>query len=835
MSNKGIRKFYLSIVLPSIIAICLFIISIYIIIIPAFEKNIMERKKEMIGELTKTAWSLLEEYDKEYKNNEITLSQAKQLAASKIKQMRYGKESKDYFWIIDMHPNMIMHPYRKELNGTDLSNYQDPEGKKLFVEAVNIVNEKGEGYIHYLWQWKDDSTRIVPKLSFVKAYHEWKWVVGTGIYLEDVKEEISSLRARLLKISFIITIVISIILLYIIRQSLNIEKRRKNTEEKLKTSRQKYQTLVDASIDGTIMIINNKIIFSNLKFNKMLGSAAADVLSLSFDDIFEVKWKEAISYFSKPGKSVTIETHLKCIDKPFRDVVITVSKILYEKQDGFIIITKDTTRQKQIEKETKSLSSEVQTSLLLMNQPIKHFIKDLIKCDMNTSITDVALLMTRKKQKVIFICQENKIIGVVNDSDLKTRVLAKNLEINKPVSEIMTAPVVYIQDNILLYEAVLLCNNENISHLAVKNNMGAIIGVISNEDILEMQRNTLSYLIREIEIAEDIHQIKIINEKAPVLIKALLESGGKTLNITRIITSLTDAISKRIIALAIETVGQPPCKFAFIALGSEGRMEQTLATDQDNAIIFDDSENVEIEEAYQYFHKLAEIINKNLDYAGYEFCKGDIMAKNPKWTQPLAVWKEYFSDWIINSDPQSILDACIFFDFRCIYGNREFTNELRDFVNELVEYKAVFFHHLANSVIKFKSPVSLFGSIIGESDLDDNQAINIKKILLPIICFIRIYAIKNKLKETNSLERAEKLYSMKIFSKPLYDELVLSYNYLMLLRFRFQTIQLLNNNQPNNLIDINKLTDIEKTTLKKIFSEITNLQTKLSFDFKGMA
>jgi CBS domain-containing protein len=139
---------------------------------------------------------------------------------------------------------------------------------------------------------------------------------------------------------------------------------------------------------------------------------------------------------------------------------------------------------------------------------------------------------------------------------------------------------------------------------------------------------------------------------------------------------------------------------------------------------------------------------------------------------------------------------------------------------------------MAQPIVKFKAPLSMFGHIVSEESKKD-KIIDIKKMLLPITGFIRLYALRHKLHETNSLARSEKLFELKLINKPLYDELILSYNYLMLLRFRFQTSKILQNEMPDNLVDADKLTHIEKTTLKKIFSEIGNLQTQVNFDFKG--
>lgn len=214
----------------------------------------------------------------------------------------------------------------------------------------------------------------------------------------------------------------------------------------------------------------------------------------------------------------------------------------------------------------------------------------------------------------------------------------------------MTAPVISIQDNQLLYEAILHFNKNKFSHLAVKNNKSEIIGVLNYYDVQEMQRNSISYLVREVEIAESIEQIEKITNKLPILIAALIESGARTQNITRIITSLTDAITKRLISLTIETLGTPPCKFDFIAVGSEGRMEQTLATDQDNAIIFDniDEENHKVYKSY--FLELGKKVTKSLDQLGFKYCNGEVMANNPKWVLSADEWKTQFKEWINNSD-----------------------------------------------------------------------------------------------------------------------------------------------------------------------------------------
>ena len=429
MLKKDLNKFFFSIIFPSILAIGLFILSIFVVILPSFEKSIMDSKKEMISQLTNTAWSLLEEYHTEYKNGNFTLEQAQKQAASRIQRMRYGTGNKDYFWIIDKHPNMIMHPYRSELIEADLSDYQDPNGVKLFIKAAEVVIENGEGYINYMWQWKDDSTRIVPKLSYVRGFEAWNWIIGTGIYLEDVRGEIKALKTRLLTVSFLITFLIAVILLFGIRQSLNIENKRKDAEEKLLLSQQRYKSLVEASTEGTLMIMNQNIIYSNIKFSKLIGYEVEQILSFRFEDIFETSWEQLKALFSDPKKTISIETQIKCSDGKKKEVIVSASSIKQAEGVGYIIITKEISHQKQIEREREYLSQELQSALLLMSRPIRHFVNDIIKCTLDTTIAEAAKLMTRKRQNVLFIHKDQDIIGIINNSDFKKRAIAENIEL----------------------------------------------------------------------------------------------------------------------------------------------------------------------------------------------------------------------------------------------------------------------------------------------------------------------------------------------------------------------------------------------------------------------
>ncbi|HSL86879.1 MAG TPA: cache domain-containing protein, partial [Bacteroidales bacterium] len=188
LSGERLKKiFILKIDLPALLAFALFAGLIFFYLIPVFENVMMDRKRHLIHEITSSAYSLLEYYNSREKSGELEREEAKERARAAISTIRYGDQRKDYFWITDLYPRMIMHPYRPDLNGKDLTGFRDSKGKTIFVEFVEAVSPTGESYVEYMWQWNDDSTRIVPKLSYVRKFGPWDWIIGTGIYIEDVK------------------------------------------------------------------------------------------------------------------------------------------------------------------------------------------------------------------------------------------------------------------------------------------------------------------------------------------------------------------------------------------------------------------------------------------------------------------------------------------------------------------------------------------------------------------------------------------------------------------------------------------------------------------------
>ena len=284
----------IKLVLPSILAIALFTVALFAIILPALERNIMERKREMITELTRTAVNTLAFYHRQEESGRMTREQAQAAAKAQLRAQRFGADMKDYFWINDLAPVMVMHPYRPDLEGKDVSDFQDPHGKRLFMEMVREVKSHGQGYVDYMWQWKDDPAHIVPKVSFVQEFAPWGWIVGTGIYVQDVAHEIAAMTSRLTLVALGILVIIFLLEAYMVHQNLAAATRRRQAEEDLRRSQGMLRLVMDNI---------PQLIFWKDQTGAYLGCNQSFARQAGLDDPAEVKGRTQIDWTWQPQET----------------------------------------------------------------------------------------------------------------------------------------------------------------------------------------------------------------------------------------------------------------------------------------------------------------------------------------------------------------------------------------------------------------------------------------------------------------------------------------------------------------------------------------------------
>ncbi len=268
--------------------VILFACAVFFIAIPALEQGLLESRKEMTKELTNTVLALLKNWDQQVKDGELTLEEAQQKALSQVRVIQYGPEQLDYFWINDMQHRLIMHPYRNDLEGQDLTDLQDENGKYLVREFVKTVQEKGEGYVEYLWQWQGDTSRIVTKLSFVKGFKPWGWIIGTGLYVEDVDRRINDIVFQLRVLLAVILLVVIVLSFYTIRQTRKLETARFMSMRAWQTVEERYKTLVESMNEGmAIQDEKDIIVFVNESFCRILGYSREELIGKSAYDLFD--------------------------------------------------------------------------------------------------------------------------------------------------------------------------------------------------------------------------------------------------------------------------------------------------------------------------------------------------------------------------------------------------------------------------------------------------------------------------------------------------------------------------------------------------------------------
>ncbi len=474
-------------------------------------------------------------------------------------------------------------------------------------------------------------------------------------------------------------------------------------------------------------------------------------------------------------------------------------------------------------------------SLYLFNAKVGDIVKDrLHTINAEETVQEAAALMSRNHIGSLLVRdQAEEIIGIVTDKDLRTQVVAQGLDYRTPVRQIMTFPVRTIASHAVCFDALLKMMGNRIHHLGVER-QGKIVGVITTHDVMVLQGHSPISIFREITAQRRIEDLYPLARRLPQVVRSLIEDGAKANNITRMITLLNDHILDRILGLLTEEMGPAPARFCWLLMGSEGRREQTFKTDQDNALIYANPENDAARKACEdYFKKFSENAIEHLVQCGYPRCPGNMMASNPKWCRPYKTWQGYFDNWIETPEPQEVLHATIFFDFRGSFGDPSLAARLRRHLAERAASRDIFLLYLAKDCLESRPPLSFFRNFIVEKDGEHKNQLDLtSRGLVPFVDFARVMALRHGVQESNTLERLLVLHQAEHLSKELYTETVEAYEFLMQLRLVHQLRLLEEGKPPNNHINPGELTDLEKKALKEAFAVIHRLQNFLRYEFR---
>ncbi|HKM14304.1 MAG TPA: DUF294 nucleotidyltransferase-like domain-containing protein [Marinospirillum sp.] len=457
--------------------------------------------------------------------------------------------------------------------------------------------------------------------------------------------------------------------------------------------------------------------------------------------------------------------------------------------------------------------------------------RELITLDKNASIQDAALHMTELRVSCLLITEANtlKPAGILTDKDLRIRVLATGADVNLPVSEFMTTELLTIEHNQMVFEAMLMMLRFNVHHLPVMK-QGKPFGVIAVSDIIRYESQNSLFVVGSIFRQTSPEDLAALVPDVRASFIRMVNEDANSHMIGSAMAVIGRSFKQHLLELAEAELGPPPIPYCFLALGSMARDEQSLVTDQDNALILHDSFEPALHD--EYFKKLATIVSDGLAACGYTYCTGDIMATNSRWRQPYKVWQQYFTDWIEKPTPESLLHSSIFFDLDGVWGKVEWADQLNDRILRLTKRHPRFLACMARNALNRTPPLGFFKNFVMETDGKHNNSINMKRRgTAPVADLIRVHALAIGSKAKNSFDRLEDIIAANILPKGRGQDLRDALELISIVRIRHQAKAVELGEEPDNNVAPENLSDFERNNLKDAFQILSHAQKFLRFRY----
>lgn len=445
----------------------------------------------------------------------------------------------------------------------------------------------------------------------------------------------------------------------------------------------------------------------------------------------------------------------------------------------------------------------------------------------DTSLREALTLVHEKKVGSVLITEDDQeILGILTRDDVLSRVTLAGVSLETPISSVMSKNVKTLTVDDTAEKAAVLMSQFRIRHVPILEN-GRVVGCISERDLFSLQRLSFDTISSAVRLAEDVPALQECASNIRKFTRNLLGQGVKAKQLTFLISHLNDVLTSRLVVLLAHRHQLDLDDFAWIALGSEGRSEQTIATDQDNALIYVDRGDPQIKGRYLDF---AREVNVALDACGYPLCKGNIMASNPALCLTQQEWRQRFAHWVEHGHPEDLLNAGIFFDFRSLVGNDQLLKELRSEVTEMTASKPRFLKLMAEAALRNAVPLNWLGSL-DTKKIDHKQVIDLKLQGTAIVVEVaRIYALAHRIEALNTQERLAALGRIAGVPKKESSAWIAAFQYLQTLRLAIQLDGGLIGDNPNAL-DVESLNAVDRTILKGSMARIRSLQQRLELDY----
>jgi len=457
--------------------------------------------------------------------------------------------------------------------------------------------------------------------------------------------------------------------------------------------------------------------------------------------------------------------------------------------------------------------------------------REPLQLDCKISIHDAAKLMKEKTVTSALIIKDDLLRGIVTDRAFCTKLAAERLSFDQPVSDIMTHDPITITPETTGSEALLIMSRKNIRHLPVARS-GKVVGMLTAADIIRHESHTPIYLINEIHRAVDLESLKKLSDQIPATLLSLVQNSLTAYDIAHTISSIGESITQRLLKFAEEKFGEPPIPYAWITAGSLARNEQTVRSDQDNAIILSDDYD---EQAHgEYFINLSKLVSDGLNECGYIYCPGDVMATNDKWRQPLKVWHSYFKDWIHKPKQKSLMYSSIFFDLRCVFGEQSLLDDLRAEVLSASKGNSIFLAYMAANALQFHPPLGLFRRFVLEKGGHEEKALNMKKRgVIPITDLARVYALAAGVDALNTHDRLIAAADASELSQEGKMDLLDAFEFISTVRLHHQANQIERGESADNFVQPEHLSSLERRHLKDAFEVVRTMQDSMETRYQA--
>ncbi|EHI5141992.1 cyclic nucleotide-binding/CBS domain-containing protein [Vibrio alginolyticus] len=486
-----------------------------------------------------------------------------------------------------------------------------------------------------------------------------------------------------------------------------------------------------------------------------------------------------------------------------------------------------------------AISSRSESNDFTTAKARKILARDPVTLEATASIQEAAILMAEENVTSLLIIRpteelieedDEQLLGILTDRDLCIRVLAQGIDTNIPVSEVMSYDVVSLDYNAYVFEAMLTMLRYNVHHLPILKDKKPI-GIIGMTDIVRYESQNSLLLVSSIFQQTSVEDLKQVSEQVKDCFVRMVNEDANAHMIGRAMSVIGSSFKQRLAELAEQEFGPAPIPYCLVAMGSMARDEQLIVTDQDNALILDNSYDVEIHG--EYFEKFAKFVCDGLAACGYAYCTGGIMATNPEWRKTRAEWEECFGNWIDNPTPERLLNSNIFFDLLGVHGRVKWAEQLSSFIVRRAKRNNRFLACMAYNAIRRTPPLGFFKDFVMEKDGRHRNSINLKRRgTAPLADLIRVHSLAIGSRSQNSFDRLDDINDAGILPKGRGLDLRDAMELIYMVRIRHQALDIENGEEPDNNIEPENMSEFERRNLKAAFQILSNAQNFIKFRYQ---